>query len=237
MPKELYINAQRATLSYLHLHARGVTDHMIYGPLSDRYWAESVRIVAINSETWGYQGCGVVRVIERDLKRWFEDSRKTVIGTLALTSVVLDRIMSGRAASPEVFRAAYRDRRLLAETLERMTYYNFRSDSNPRIAQNYAAIASVGQTELGRLVWHEILALDPHIVLVSGRSGLDAINALLGLETPIRFRDYFVHPSGFIIHSIAHPSRPAYTQWTAAVEAIAAWKEESPKTGKSEVPG
>jgi hypothetical protein len=239
MSKELHRRAQNETLAYLQAH--GIADHMVYGPIGDRYWTESIRVVALNLEPWGYNGCGVVRVNEGELRRWFDDGKskrsKTVSCTLTLMSVILARVESGRPPSRDAFIAAYRDRQLLEDTLLRTTYYNIRPDSNSRKAQDFAAIAAVGRTELGRLIWSEIRALDPHVLLVSGRAGLIALNALLALEKPIGFRDHLVHPDGFFIHSIVHPSRPRYTQWVSAVEAIGSWMEKLPNSPPLQTPG
>jgi len=223
MSQEEHRAAQEETLVYVE--ARGIRDHIFYGPMSDSYWNEPLRMVAINLEPWGYGGCGIFRAVDHELRKWIEDSSsgqrsKTVRGTFALMAVALSHLDGSNEASPASFQAAFRDRVLLDRTLLRTTYYNMRPESNPSKNQDIRAITSVGSSDLGRLVWREIKALDPHVVFVSGKAGLAALNALLGLDKPIGFRQCFVHPDGFMIQSIAHPSRANYSQWTAAVEAI-----------------
>lgn len=223
MSKQEHTSAQAETLAYID--AQGITDHVIYGPMSDRYWSESIRIVAINLEPWGYGGCGIFRATDGELEKWMNDSKsgqrsKTARGTFALMAVTLSHLEGRTKASRETFRAAYRDQAVLNETLLRTTYYNMRPDSNSGKNQDIEAITSVGRSHLGQLVWKEIRALDPHVLFVSGKAGLTALNALLCLERPIRFKECFVHPDGFVIQSVGHPSRANYLQWTAAVEAI-----------------
>jgi hypothetical protein len=215
--------AQLETRSYLD--DNGFSDHIIYGPMSNRYWSEPIRMVAINLETWGYKGCGIFSAVDGELTKWLNDSKsdsraKTARGTFALMTVALSHLEGGTRASYAAFKAAFQDQERLEETLLRTTYYNIRPDSNPNKNQDSEAIASVGNSDLGQLIWKEILALDPHVVLVSGKAGLNAVNRLLGVETPIKFRDCYVHSDGFVIQSIAHPSRSNYSKWTSAVESI-----------------
>ena len=223
MSKEEYCTAQAETLAYIN--AQGIVDHIVYGPMSDRYWSEPVRMVAINLEPWGYGGCGIFRAVDSELRKWIDDSNsgqrsKTARGTFALMTVALSHLGGGNKASRASFQAAYRDRKLLEQTLLRTTYYNMRPESNSSKNQNIKAITSVGSSDLGHLIWREIKALDPHVLFVSGKAGLAALNVLLGLGKPIGFRECFTHPDGYIVQSIAHPSRANYSQWTAAVEAV-----------------
>lgn len=223
MSVEDHRNAQLETRSYLD--ANGFADHIIYGPTSKRYWSEPIRMVAINLETWGYKGCGIFSAIDGEITKWLNDSKsdsraKTARGTFALMTVALSHLQGGTRASYAAFKAAFQDQERLEETMLRTTYYNIRPDSNPNKNQDFEAIASVGSSDLGQLIWKEILALDPHVVFISGKAGLQAVNRLLGLETQIKFRDCHVHPDGFVIQSIAHPSRSNYSKWTSAVESI-----------------
>jgi hypothetical protein len=223
MSVEDHRNAQLETRSYLD--DNGFSDHIFYGPTSNRYWSEPIRMVAINLETWGYKGSGIFSANDGELTKWLNDSKsdsraKTARGTFALMTVALSHLQGGTRASYAAFKAAFHDQERLEETLLRTTYYNIRPDSNPNKNQDFEAIASVGSSDLGQLIWKEILALDPHVVFVSGKAGLQAVNRLLGLKTQIKFRDCYVHSDGFVIQSIAHPSRSNYSKWTSAVESI-----------------
>ena len=53
MGKHQHFEAQSNTKDYLR--SKGVSDHMIYGPVSDQYWREPLRVVAINMEPYGYE--------------------------------------------------------------------------------------------------------------------------------------------------------------------------------------
>ena len=182
-------------------------------------------MVTINLETWGYQGCGIFRATDTQLKKWVDDSRsgqrsKTARGTFALMSVALSHLEGERKASHSSFSAAFRNREKLNATITKTIYYNMRPDSNSKKNQDFKAIASVGGSDLGKLIWNEIQALQPHVIFVSGVAGLASLNRLLKLKKPIKFREGSVHPDGFVIQSIVHPSRASYAQWTSAVENV-----------------
>ena len=227
MSKQTHLEVQESIRSYLQSH--GIADHMFYGPATDQYWNEPLRLVALNMEPYGYDGCGFYTVDRDVLIDWIYDvgktGTKTTRYTLALMSVVLSYIETGSSPSPDAFRKAFSDYDEIEKVLDRTVYYNMRPNSNLQKAQDFDAIASVGSSDLGRLIWQDIRALDPHVLFVSGWAGLVALNALLRPDEPINFRESKVHPDGFLIQSIAHPSRPNYGEWGAAVEWIGQWQK------------
>lgn len=226
MGKQQHSEAQSNTKDYLR--SKGVSDHMIYGPVSDQYWREPLRVVAINMEPYGYESSGFYPVDRDTLHNWVYDvggtRTRTTRYTMALMGVVLAQQENGGMPVRSVFQEAYLNHDRIDETIERTAYYNIRPDSNHQKAQDYGAISAVGESELGRLLWKEILALDAHIMLVSGHAGLASVNSLIRPMEPLCFRDACVHPDGFLIYSIAHPSRPNYAEWGKVVERIRKWR-------------
>ena len=204
---------------------------MIYGPTSDEYWNEPVRIVALNMEPYGYDGSGLYPVDLKVLMDWIyakgRNRPRTARYTFALMSTIISHLENNITPSQDLCRKAHSDEAGINRTLARTAYYNIRPDSNSKKNQDFGAIASVGTSELGRLIWKEIRALDPHLLLVSGKAGLVALNNLIGMNAPIKFRDSYAHPDGFLIQSIAHPSRPKYHEWVKVVEGIWRWKKET----------
>jgi hypothetical protein len=240
MSQESFLRARADTRDFL---ARSSADHhMFHGPATDRYWSEPFRIMILNMEAYGYDGhCEV----DRDtLIDWLYDAGNTRTRTtrysLAILSVLLKRLEGASGASWAALQAAYGDDTLLEDTLDRTVYFNIRPETNVRKEQDYAAIAAVGSSDIGRLIWAEIRALEPHVILVGGQAGLAALNGVTAMNPPIPFRGSFIDPSGLIIHSISHPSRPQYEEWASVIESVSQKIEESNKrmqaTGVPPVP-
>lgn len=196
---------------------------MFHGPVTDRYWSEPFRLMILNMEAYGYDGyCEV----DRDtLIDWLYDAGDTGTRTtrysLAILSVLLKRLEGASEASWGALQASYGDDALLEDTLDRTVYFNIRPETNTRKEQDYAAISSVGSSDIGQFIWAEIQALAPHVILVGGQAGLEALNGVSTIDPPIPFRGSIVAPSGVIIQSISHPSRPKYDEWASAIESVA----------------
>ena len=199
---------------------------MFYSPATNQYWAEPFRIAAINMEPYGYENTGVYNIERDELVSWIYDAgncgTRTTRYTMTLLSVILSSLECSTTPTPEEFRSAFGDDEKIMNALDRTVYYNIRPQSNTQKAQDYAAISSTGGSEIGRLVWDEIQALDPHVILIAGQAGLAALNQLLLLQQPLRFRGSLIH-NGILIHSIAHPSRPSYSEWVSIVMRIVKW--------------
>jgi hypothetical protein len=212
----------------VRLRECGVKEHLFYAPTSDRYWNEPFRLVAVNMEPYGLADKNISSIDRDELMTWIYDGgatrTRTTRYTLALLSGILAIIHNNVAADADLFRSAYQNDSLIEETLDRIAYYNMRPQSNSQKAQDSSAIAAVGRSEFGRLLWEEILALDPHVILVSGQAGRAAINQVLNLTHPILFRGSAIH-NGVLIQSIPHPSRPSYADWSTTARKIRQWKE------------
>lgn len=221
MAKEQFEQARKATRDFLV--ARNIENHMFHGPVSDRYWTQRFRLVAVNMESYGYDGRHEVN--REYLIDWMNDAGKTgtrtVRRTLAILTVLNRRLLHGEKASWGGLHAAYADETMLEDTLDSTVYYNIRPESNPNKKQDFAAIVAVGSSNIGPLLWSELCAFDPHVMLISGQAGLAALSGIASLTPPLSFRGMMVHPEGFIIQSIEHPSRPRYNQWAVMVEDVA----------------
>ena len=229
MSLDSFLAARGATREFLTRSA--AEHHMFHGPATDRYWSEPFRVMILNMEAYGYDGhCEV----DRDtLIDWLYDAGNTRTRTtrysLAILSVLLNRLEKSSEASWDSLQAAYGDDALLEDTLDRTVYFNIRPETNERKEQDFAAIAGVGSSEVGQLIWAEIQALEPHVILVGGQAGLVALNGVAAFNPPIPFRGSIIAPSGVVIQSISHPSRPQYEEWASAIESIAQKIEESNK--------
>ncbi len=214
-----------------HLISAGTIDHMFYGPTSEQYWSEPIKLVAVNMEPYGYEGTGHFEVTRKELINWIYDvgntKTKTTRYTLAILSVALACYRAKISPSRALLSAAYANDEEIEATLDRTVYYNIRAQSNTRKPQDYSAISAVGQSEVGRLIWNEIMALQPDVILVGGHAGLAAVNGLLGDRARLSFRGS-INIDLVLIQSISHPSRPAYNHWCKAITRILEWKEKEP---------
>ena len=226
MSKSQFQIARATTREFLR--HKNITNHNFYGPVSDQYWNEPFRVVAVNMDSYGYPD--LYEMDCNELIRWLNDAghtrTKTARYTLAILTLLLARVIHGKHPSREDFTAAFRDKVLLEQTLDRTVYYNIRPESNQNKEQDFAAIAAVGASELGALLWSEIQAFDPHVVIVSGVAGLAALNGCAKLNPALHFRKQIVSQDGFLIQSIAHPSRPNYTTSCSMIDGIGNWVSE-----------
>lgn len=202
---------------------------MLHGPTCDKFWDEPIRLVAVNMESYGYGGR---HEVDHDtLIDWLYDAggtgTKTTRRTLAILSLLRRRLSTGEPATWGGFQATYANDVELELELSRCVYYNIRPESNEVIRQNSSAIAAVGSSKVGALIWNELLALDPHVMLISGRAGLAALNGLANLGTPLRYKGNVIHERGFVIQSFGHPAYPRYNDWAAMIEDVASIKQET----------
>lgn len=216
--------AQRRTEKWLDANC---DSYMLYGPISPLYWSERCRIIAVNMEPYGYEECDPSKLTRDTLIGWLRDAggtrTRTVRYTMALMHVTRDCVLNGIEPTEDGFRRAYRDEDLLIETLDRTTYYNLRAESNCDIKQDYAAICAVGSSGAGALIWNEIRALEPAVLLISGRAGFQALNGMAKLDPALEFRGAREHEEGFLMRSIAHPSRPSYSDWCDVALDVKRW--------------
>jgi len=142
---------------------------------------------------------------------------KTVRYTLAIIKTLADAHASNTPPSPQHLRTAYADALALEAVLRQTAYYNIRPTSNPEKPEDAASIVASGSAPLSAFVRDEMLALAPHVIFVSGHSGLAAFNAIWHLNPPLGYLSSMRHPCGAVIQSIRHPSRPNYTAFTTTI--------------------
>ena len=222
MSKDNFIEARKRTLS--HLRDAGIEHHMLHGPATDSYWSAPLRVLAVNMESYGYEECGHWDVDLACLLDWMYDrgdtGTKTVRYTLAIIKALADAHAANISPRPQELRTAYADAKGLEAVLRQTAYYNIRPTSNPQKPEDAASIVASGSTPLSDFVRDEMLALAPHVIFVSGHSGLAAFNAMWHLEPPLRYLDSMRHSCGSVIQSVRHPSRPNYTAFAGAISKV-----------------
>jgi hypothetical protein len=221
MAREEFNRARAATRGFLT--TEGTENHMFHGPTTEGFWDEPIRLVMLNMEAYGYDGHYEV---DRDtLMDWLYDSggsgTRTTRYSLAILAVLLERLEMGSSATWEGLQRAYADNDGLERVVDRIVYFNVNPKPNHRVEQDYAAITGMGESEMGKLIWREIQALDPHVILVSGHAGLAAINGMANFDPPLEYRGLRRSQNGTLVQSISHPSRPRYEDWAGAIEDVA----------------
>lgn len=204
-----------------HLRDSAILHHMLHGPASDDYWAAPLRVLAVNMESYGYDECGHWEVDLACLLDWMYDrggtGTKTVRYTLAIIKSLIDAYTNKTPPTREHLSSAYADAPALEAVLRQIAYYNIRPTSNPEKPEDVASIVASGSTPLSTFVRDEMLALQPQIILIAGHAGLAAFNAMWGLDPALHYLAAARHPTGIVVQSIRHPSRPNYDAFTATI--------------------
>lgn len=140
---------------------------MFYGPVSDCYWSQPLKLLMVNLEPYGYQDCGKFYVDRDCLLDWMSDAgstnTRTVRYTVATAAAILDCHKNNLLISPKTLKEAYRDISNLERALERITYYNLRPHSNYQKPQSLGSVATCAKGELGAALRSELTALEPDI--------------------------------------------------------------------------
>ena len=196
----------------------GLCEHMFYGPTSDEYWSAPLRVLAVNMEPYGCAG-GDVDLDE--LLGWmFDDSKtgtKTVRKTFSFIRTLLDAYTADIVPTREHLKMAYSDSTELKAIAKRAVYYNIRSISNTEKEQDVASIVASGSSPIADFTRREMLALEPHVILVSGQAGLTAFNTMWQLAPRLCFLTGCRYSDSTFIQSIRHPSRSNYEEYASTI--------------------
>lgn len=207
-----------------HLKDEGIVHHMFHGPVTDEYWSVPLRVLAVNMESYGYDECGHWEVDLPCLLDWMYDrggtGTKTVRYTLAIVRTLFDAYSNGAFPTEDQLRLAYADAPRLEAVARQIAYYNIRSTSNANKEQDVENIIASGSATVARFTHDEMKALEPQVVLVSGRAGLTAFNAMWQLNPELQFLEKRRDASGTMLQSIRHPSRPNYQEYISMIGSL-----------------
>ncbi len=219
MAKHNYHFAREQTRQFLK--KTGTAHHMFYGPISDDYWSAPLRVLAVNMEPYGYEDCGHVEVDWPCLRGWMYDAgstrTKTVRYTLAIIRMLIVSYTDSTVITAENLRTAYSDATELESIAKRAVYYNIRSISNANKNQDTAGIIASGSGDIADFTRREMVALEPHVILVSGHAGLAAFNTMWHLDPALHFLEGRRHSDSIFMQSIRHPSRPNYAEYASTI--------------------
>ncbi len=222
MSKQDYTFSKQQTRQ--HLQDIGCEHHMFHAPAADDYWNAPLRVLAVNMESYGYDKSGFVDVDFDCLLEWMYDSgntgTRTVRYTFALVRTLIDAYVDGAIPSPSNLKMAYKDRKGLESVVKKVAYYNIRPTSNPNKKQDAKSITASGTSTTADFIRVEMVALDPHVIFVSGEPGLAAFNAMWRLTPPLRFRNRYRHSDSLLIQSIKHPAYPDYNEYARIISEV-----------------
>lgn len=195
------------------LERLGVRHHMFYGPTTDSYWDQHIKILTINLEPYGYEDFFRYSVGRDDLLDWMYDAgstrTRTTRNTIAACKVLMDGFYKRKQPSPERLHEAYHNQEGLEKTLDQICYFNIRPVSNHEKPENWSRGDSDGKGAVAECVKQELLSLDPDVILVSGVQPARAVNSLLCSVAPLAYLGA-CECGGFKIISVRHFSRPSY---------------------------
>lgn len=220
MIKTNFLKAQQKTRIFLK--KTNTLHHMFYGPISDEYYSNPIKILLINMEPYGYEECGNVDIDEKTLFAWLQDAGKTNTRTvrysMAFTQVLLNCIHKKNNANRHLLKQAYKDVKELKNTAKRIVYYNIRPTSNSNKSQDSQKIIESGLGDLSKHIFNEMNSLEPTIIIVGGKAGLKAFNSMWG--TKVVYKELYQAENGILIQSIRHPSRPKYEEYVQNINNI-----------------
>jgi hypothetical protein len=215
MAKPDFILARQQTHQFLQ--AKEIGHHMFHGPTSDEYWSAPLRVLAVNMESYGYDGHTEVDI--DCLLDWMYDRghtrTKTVRYTFAVISTLINAYIDSTVPTRADLRMAYSDATALEAVARRAVYYNIRPTSNENKEQDFASIVASGSCAIAEFTRREMVALEPQVILVSGHAGLAAFNAMWRLEPELRFLEGYRYSDSTYVQSIRHPSRPNYEEYAS----------------------
>jgi hypothetical protein len=189
MAKRDYILARQQMRQFLQ--DTGVDHHMFHGPTSDEYWSAPLRVLAVNMEAYGYEDCGHVEVDLPCLLNWMHDRgrtrTKTVRYTFSIIRALIDSYTGGTVPTGDYLRRAYSDAPELEAIARRVVYYNIRSTSNANKAQDFARIVASGSSTIADFKRREMVALEPHVILVSGHAGASCVQRDVAVDPRATF--------------------------------------------------
>lgn len=189
---------------------------MFYGPASDEYWSAPLRVLAVNMEPYGYEDCGHTEVDLPCLVRWIR-AAKTTRCTFATLRTLIDAHAEGTLPTYEYLKMASSDEKGLEAVVRRTAYFNIRPTSNANKEQDISSITASGLDATAQFIRDEMMALEPHVVFVSGHAGLAAFNAMWMLNPGLRFLESRWHSKSMLLQSIRHPSRANYTEYASII--------------------
>ena len=214
MAKHDFVLARQRTRQFLQ--DTGNIHHMFYGPTSDEYWSAPLRILAVNMEPYGYEDCGHTEVDLQQLLDWI-DVAKTPRRTFGIIRTLVNAFSDGILPTYEHLQMSCSDRTGLEAMARQSVYYNIRPTSNPNKEQDAAGIIASGSNTTAQFIRNEMMALEPHIIFVSGHAGLAAFNAMWQLDPKLRFLKSRWHSKTLLLQSIRHPSRAKYEECASCI--------------------
>jgi len=206
------------------LDEAGVDHHMHYGPVSDKYWSERLKILLINLEPYGYQDNGRLRVDRSCLLDWAWDKgatrTRTVRYTLATAAALLRCYDRNETLIPETIKEAYQQPQFFEDALDRTCYYNIRADSHTQKAQRLGIPTETLVDLKFAALKAEFDTLEPDLIIVSGIQATAILNRVMLLtDNSLSYLGQVMIGKTRLV-SVRHFSRPRYRSLVGVLESV-----------------
>jgi hypothetical protein len=199
------------------LENEGIEDYMSYLPFSKQYWAEKIKICVCNLETYGYQDCGPTVVHIERYKDWIVRKNRTCTNTAVFINGLLSSL-NGTALGTKELQKTYRNVEILIESMNKITYMNYRKATNSKPNANYNSI-SYEVSKYAQFYRDFFNLIEPNIIIIGGQAGVTYFNRL-GLTDEKLTYGGFVKTNNTYVFSVAHFSRTSYTYMQEEIQNI-----------------
>lgn len=188
------------------------------GPVTEAYWEQPIRIVIANLESYGYDECNHSKV-QKEIHTWFDDRHNTVLNSILFAHCLLSGI-KGELLSRNQMLSLRKQHYEIRETLDKTSYINLKKVSGSQVNLNKHEYKSVMDLPgYCALLKTQIEALNPHILIVSGRDGLATIRQVYA-NSQISYNGSLLVKGGPIVGSIRHFSRIQYANFEDRIDVI-----------------
>lgn len=199
-----------------------------YGPADlSAYEADPVKILLVNSESGGYEGCR--NVPPNEYLRWIKDRWRTPRYGSVLVTLIRRGIETTQNGLPIQqlghggVSAIYQNDELLEEAMRRTIYMNARitsNDTGSSLEEKGAVISDAIEFAAYRKRFVEVMR--PRIIICSGDSAKSSLFIDGGVFEPNSFQNESVFlVDNHIVVSVPHLSRPQIFKGYASFEKIA----------------
>jgi hypothetical protein len=201
----------------VELESEGIEDYMIYKPFSDIYWSEKIKICICNLETYGYQDCGPTDVHIDRFKDWIVRKNRTCTYTAVFANGLLSALKKTPLTTVEL-QNTYRNVEILIESMNRISYMNFRKATNTKPNANYNSI-SYEVSKYDQFYRDYLNLIEPNILIIGGKAGASYFNKISWTQDNLKYGD-FVKVGNTFVYSVAHFSRTSYTYMQEKIREI-----------------
>lgn len=189
----------------------GYHQFMTYQPFTDEYWNQKNKIVFCNLESYDETLSGVLDL--EVYKKWLLSGSATIKYSSLFIAAIVSAI-NGKSLTESELKNNYHNNDYLLDSIKNVTYMNLRKEANTIRKEDTKAIHEFLDPNYTRLVDNKhhirnfrdiIKALEPNILIVSGKTGADIFSKIYKDEMKFVY-DQFDYLENTLCVSVSHPS-------------------------------